>query len=85
MIQLNINFRNVLMKCLDGNCTSFYQPIKLVCSLSAGPPETAMLALGDKIASNIVAETAGIPTLPWSGSGRWLPLAVTCHYPDHTF
>lgn len=34
-----------------------------------GPPETAMWALGDKIASSIVAETAGVPTLPWSGSG----------------
>lgn len=34
-----------------------------------GPPEEAMWALGDKIASNIVAETAGVPTLPWSGSG----------------
>lgn len=28
-----------------------------------------MWALGDKIASSIVAQTAGIPTLPWSGSG----------------
>jgi biotin carboxylase len=28
-----------------------------------------MWALGDKIASSIVAETAGVPTLPWSGSG----------------
>ncbi|XP_042208168.1 acetyl-CoA carboxylase-like [Homarus americanus] len=34
-----------------------------------GPPEKAMWALGDKIASNIVAQTADIPTLPWSGSG----------------
>jgi acetyl-CoA carboxylase/biotin carboxylase 1 len=34
-----------------------------------GPPEAAMWALGDKIASSIVAETAGVPTLPWSGSG----------------
>ncbi|CAL4061242.1 unnamed protein product, partial [Meganyctiphanes norvegica] len=33
-----------------------------------GPPEKAMWALGDKIASSIVAQTAGIPTLPWSGS-----------------
>uniref|UniRef100_A0AAY5F4Q3 acetyl-CoA carboxylase n=1 Tax=Electrophorus electricus TaxID=8005 RepID=A0AAY5F4Q3_ELEEL len=34
----------------------------------------AMWALGDKIASSIVAQTAGIPTLPWSGTGlsiRW--------------
>ena len=34
-----------------------------------GPPENAMWALGDKIASSIVAQTAHIPTLPWSGSG----------------
>jgi len=35
-----------------------------------GPPEKAMWALGDKIASNFVAQTAGVPTLPWSGSGK---------------
>jgi len=29
-----------------------------------------MWALGDKIASSIVAQTAGVPTLPWSGSGN---------------
>ena len=34
-----------------------------------GPPETAMWALGDKIASSIVAQTAEVPTLPWSGQG----------------
>ncbi|XP_064627568.1 acetyl-CoA carboxylase-like isoform X4 [Lineus longissimus] len=34
-----------------------------------GPPENAMWALGDKIASSIVAQTAGVPTLPWSGDG----------------
>ncbi|XP_064542878.1 acetyl-CoA carboxylase isoform X1 [Drosophila montana] len=34
-----------------------------------GPPERAMWALGDKVASSIVAQTAEIPTLPWSGSG----------------
>ena len=34
-----------------------------------GPPEYAMWALGDKIASSIVAQTADVPTLPWSGSG----------------
>ncbi|XP_075219792.1 acetyl-CoA carboxylase isoform X3 [Lycorma delicatula] len=33
-----------------------------------GPPEKAMWALGDKIASSIVAQTAEIPTLAWSGS-----------------
>ena len=34
-----------------------------------GPNEHAMWLLGDKIASNIVAQLAGVPTLPWSGSG----------------
>ncbi|XP_037672903.1 acetyl-CoA carboxylase 2 isoform X2 [Choloepus didactylus] len=34
-----------------------------------GPPSEAMWALGDKIASTIVAQTLQIPTLPWSGSG----------------
>ncbi|KAI5088493.1 acetyl-CoA carboxylase 2 isoform X3 [Silurus meridionalis] len=34
-----------------------------------GPSSKAMWALGDKVASSIVAQTAGIPTLPWSGSG----------------
>uniref|UniRef100_A0A8C0XE11 acetyl-CoA carboxylase n=1 Tax=Castor canadensis TaxID=51338 RepID=A0A8C0XE11_CASCN len=33
-----------------------------------GPPSEAMWALGDKIASTIVAQTLQIPTLPWSGS-----------------
>lgn len=28
-----------------------------------------MWALGDKIASSIVAQTAGVPTLPWTGTG----------------
>lgn len=35
-----------------------------------GPPQQAMWALGDKIASSIVAQTASVPTLPWSGSGK---------------
>ncbi|CAM4660645.1 unnamed protein product [Lepidochelys olivacea] len=34
-----------------------------------GPPSEAMWALGDKVASTIVAQTVQIPTLPWSGSG----------------
>ncbi|XP_021925280.1 acetyl-CoA carboxylase [Zootermopsis nevadensis] len=33
-----------------------------------GPSEKAMWALGDKIASNFVAQTAEVPTLPWSGN-----------------
>ena len=39
--------------------------------LLVGPPEHAMWALGDKIASSIVAQTAAVPTLPWSGSGSY--------------
>lgn len=31
-----------------------------------------MWALGDKVASSIVAQSADIPTLPWSGSGDYL-------------
>ena len=45
-----------------------------VCMCVAGPNEKAMWALGDKIASSIVAQSAGVPTLPWSGSG----LSVSC-------
>uniref|UniRef100_A0A2K6GW75 acetyl-CoA carboxylase n=1 Tax=Propithecus coquereli TaxID=379532 RepID=A0A2K6GW75_PROCO len=37
-----------------------------------GPPSEAMWALGDKIASTIVAQTLRVPTLPWSGSGLTL-------------
>lgn len=38
-----------------------------------GPPCNAMWALGDKIASSIVAQTAQVPTLAWSGSGLTCP------------
>ncbi|KAG5461236.1 MAG: acetyl-CoA carboxylase 1, partial [Olpidium bornovanus] len=34
-----------------------------------GPPGFAMRSLGDKIASTIVAQSASVPTMPWSGSG----------------
>ncbi|KAM3938081.1 acetyl-CoA carboxylase 2 isoform 2-T2 [Leptodactylus fuscus] len=37
-----------------------------------GPPSQAMWALGDKVASTIVAQTVGIPTLSWSGDGLTL-------------
>ena len=39
-----------------------------------GPPQQAMWALGDKIASSIVAQTVNVPTLPWSGSGESCPV-----------
>lgn len=44
-------------------------------TLALGPSSKAMWALGDKVASSIVAQTAGIPTLPWSGSGEASPPA----------
>eukprot|EP00850_Spirogloea_muscicola_P013374 SM000090S24336 [mRNA] locus=s90:291408:309581:- [translate_table: standard] len=40
-----------------------------------GPPAGPMAALGDKIGSSIVAQAAGVPTLPWSGSKVKVPLS----------
>ncbi|TPX49071.1 acetyl-CoA carboxylase [Synchytrium endobioticum] len=34
-----------------------------------GPPPSAMRALGDKIASTIVAQSANVPCVAWSGTG----------------
>jgi acetyl-CoA carboxylase/biotin carboxylase 1 len=34
-----------------------------------GPPPNAMRALGDKIASTIVAQSADVPCIDWSGAG----------------
>lgn len=45
-----------------------------------GPPDKAMWALGDKIASSIVAQTADIPTLPWSGSGKYIQLWAQVYF-----
>jgi acetyl-CoA carboxylase / biotin carboxylase 1 len=33
-----------------------------------GPTAPVMSVLGDKIAANILAQTAGVPSIPWSGS-----------------
>uniref|UniRef100_A0A803M2A6 Acetyl-CoA carboxylase n=1 Tax=Chenopodium quinoa TaxID=63459 RepID=A0A803M2A6_CHEQI len=33
-----------------------------------GPPAVSMAALGDKIGSSLIAQSADVPTLPWSGS-----------------
>eukprot|EP00565_Helicotheca_tamesis_P003884 CAMPEP_0185725054 /NCGR_PEP_ID=MMETSP1171-20130828/1378_1 /TAXON_ID=374046 /ORGANISM="Helicotheca tamensis, Strain CCMP826" /LENGTH=2089 /DNA_ID=CAMNT_0028393057 /DNA_START=20 /DNA_END=6289 /DNA_ORIENTATION=+ len=33
-----------------------------------GPPGPVMAVLGDKIAANILAQTAKVPSIPWSGS-----------------
>jgi acetyl-CoA carboxylase/biotin carboxylase 1 len=37
-----------------------------------GPPASAMRALGDKIASTIVAQSANVPCVDWSGQGLLL-------------
>ncbi|EGD82369.1 acetyl-CoA carboxylase [Salpingoeca rosetta] len=42
-----------------------------------GPPAHAMRSLGDKISSSIVAQSANVPTLPWSGSD----LSIECKPP----
>lgn len=34
-----------------------------------GPPGSAMRSLGDKISSTIVAQSAEVPTMAWSGTG----------------
>ncbi|OMJ20767.1 Acetyl-CoA carboxylase [Smittium culicis] len=48
-------------------------PEKLFASKSKivfiGPPASAMRSLGDKISSTIVAQSAKVPTMPWSGDG----------------
>lgn len=51
--------------------------------LFLGPPAVAMRALGDKIASTLIAQSANIPTLPWSGSDITVePHQVTCIPPE---
>ncbi|VDK44469.1 unnamed protein product [Anisakis simplex] len=40
--------------------------------LFMGPPGPAMFTLGDKIASTILAQSAQVPVVPWSGSDLYL-------------
>ncbi|CAF3972236.1 unnamed protein product, partial [Rotaria sp. Silwood1] len=44
-----------------------------------GPPEQAMWALGDKIASTIIAQSADVPTIPWSGSRNFDVSRITIY------
>ncbi|KAG0579665.1 hypothetical protein KC19_4G115000 [Ceratodon purpureus] len=44
--------------------------------LFLGPPAAPMSALGDKIGSSLIAQAAGVPTLPWSGSHVSVPFEV---------
>ena len=34
-----------------------------------GPTAPVMAALGDKVSANILAQTAEVPSIPWSGGG----------------
>ena len=34
-----------------------------------GPTSRVMALLGDKVAANLLAQTAGVPCIPWSGDG----------------
>jgi acetyl-CoA carboxylase/biotin carboxylase 1 len=50
-----------------------------------GPPSPVMSVLGDKIAANILAQTAGVPSIPWSGDGLTAELTEEGTIPDETF
>lgn len=39
-----------------------------------GPTSSVMAALGDKVSANILAQTAKVPSIPWSGDGIECPL-----------
>jgi acetyl-CoA carboxylase/biotin carboxylase 1 len=49
-----------------------------------GPPANAMRALGDKIASTIIAQSADVPCIPWSGSNLTVKYSVE-GMPDEIF
>ncbi len=49
-----------------------------------GPSDHAMWLLGDKVASSIVAQTAAVPTLPWSGSNLLVDLVTKSFLRLHT-
>lgn len=50
--------------------------------LFLGPPAGPMSALGDKIGSSLIAQAAGVPTLPWSGSHVKTLLPLRFHEHD---
>jgi len=48
-----------------------------------GPTAPVMSVLGDKIAANILAQTAKVPSIPWSGDGLEAVLtevSVLCYF-----
>eukprot|EP00958_Prasinococcus_capsulatus_P024488 scaffold3827_cov394-Prasinococcus_capsulatus_cf.AAC.7 len=50
-----------------------------------GPPSPVMSVLGDKIAANILAQTANVPSIPWSGDGLTADLTDEGTIPDEIF
>jgi len=50
-----------------------------------GPTESVMSALGDKIAANILAQTAKVPSIPWSGDGLETELTPEGTIPHDVF
>lgn len=50
-----------------------------------GPPADSMHALGDKIASTIIAQSANVPTVAWSGLGLTVDYKKLGCVPDEVF
>ena len=50
-----------------------------------GPTAPVMSVLGDKIAANILAQTAKVPSIPWSGDGLVANLTPEGTIPQETF
>lgn len=50
-----------------------------------GPSPDSMHALGDKIASSIIAQSAGVPTVSWSGSGLTVSYSKEGEVPEHVY
>jgi len=50
-----------------------------------GPTSPVMSVLGDKIAANILAQTAGVSSIPWSGDGLKADLSEDGTIPDEIF
>lgn len=50
-----------------------------------GPTSPVMSVLGDKIAANILAQTAGVPSIPWSGEGLEANLGPDGTIPEDIF
>jgi len=50
-----------------------------------GPTSPVMSVLGDKIAANILAQTAGVPSIPWSGEGLQADLGPDGTIPEDIF